>query len=286
MNTLDNAIPIRGYIDHENGIQPTFETCQVNNEENPYFGNGSIYGNGPEGEFYAIFVSALPVILRKGAKAPDRLVVGFALFLEDKVTAIRDAKGERMNAVAVCNLSPGNNSKSKPYKIRDAMLMPGELSDIQLARGIPLWGYFGKTLADGSERIFKVRVRHVTTNGRRVSLVSAICRPGTTDQWIEIEGKFEGSSPAPKPVPLPFWLDANGNKKNVPESAFKGKATQFEYFAWIQWYSAEPAGCPWRGSDGAFIPLTDDALKELAETNYNRRIDYDIALIKNRHNFK
>jgi hypothetical protein len=62
------------------------------------------------------------------------------------------------------------NPKSKPYKIRRAMLQTEEARDNQLVLNLPAAEHF-TTPYNGRERVLEVRVTQREKDGRQVSLV-------------------------------------------------------------------------------------------------------------------
>ena len=145
------------------------------------------YGNAPTGDHKALFVGARIVPYPLGR----RLICSFLILDEDGVEPLLNNMGDNYYAVAVCNVPKGNNPKSKPFKIRKAMLLHDEYDPIGVAMGLPDWGHFsyneGKPL-----RVIGVRIESKGDIENPISIVTHIKRP-RDGVWENIEGEFEGT---------------------------------------------------------------------------------------------
>ena len=145
------------------------------------------YGNTESGDYPAIFTGCFE------GKYPraSRLIFGFAILNADRQTPHDGPDGEGLYAVAVCNKSEGTNPKSKPFKIRKAMLQPEEFQDLRLAVEPPPPEHFTEPYGD-RQRVLDIRVERREKDGRQVSLVTHIRRP-RDGEWQCIEGQYEGA---------------------------------------------------------------------------------------------
>src|SRR5205814_3029355 len=91
------------------------------------------YGNAEPGDYPALFTGCFE------AKYPQasRLIFGFVILNDDRRTPHDGPDGGGLYAVAVCNKSEGTNPKSKPFRIRRAMLQPEEFQDPALSINPP-----------------------------------------------------------------------------------------------------------------------------------------------------
>jgi hypothetical protein len=144
------------------------------------------YGNAPAGEHPAIFTGAFEVPYPKG----KRQLFGFAILNADRQTPHDGPDGGGLWAVAVCNPCVGKNPKSKPFLIRRAMLQPEEFQDLALSINPPPAEHF-EPKPGNTPRVLDIRVVSKQEEGKRVSIVTHICRP-RDGVWQLIEGVFEG----------------------------------------------------------------------------------------------
>jgi hypothetical protein len=170
------------------------------------------YGNSEPGDYPALFTGSFQARYPKGM----RLIFGFAILNDDRRTLSEREDGEGLWAVAVCNPSGGNNPKSKPYKIRKAMLQPEEAADNQLVLNPPPDEQFAAPYGD-RQRVLDIRVVCLQTGNRRVSKVTHICRP-RDGVWQAIEGVYEGGQPGTRNG-RPFWLQEDGIAIRYDEAA-------------------------------------------------------------------
>src|SRR5437763_12194560 len=87
------------------------------------------YGNAEAGESPALFTGSFEAQYPKG----KRLIFGFVILNDDRRTPHDGPDGGGLYAVAVCNKSEGANPKSKPFRIRRAMLQPEEFENPALS---------------------------------------------------------------------------------------------------------------------------------------------------------
>jgi hypothetical protein len=155
------------------------------------------YGNAPAGEYKAIFTGTFPARYPKG----QRLIFGFLLLDQNgRVPLFANDGTTELRAVAVCNLSNGENPKSKPYRICKAMLRQDEFDPIEAAMRVPPPEHFLPAALGEPRRLLGVRV----ARRNDASLVTDIQRP-RDGVWECIEGKFEGG-----PRRRFSWLNADG----------------------------------------------------------------------------
>ena len=145
------------------------------------------YGNAPSGDHKALFVSARTVPYPLGR----RLICSFLILDADGVEPLLNNMGDNYYAVAVCNVPKGNNPKSKPFKIRKAMLLHDEYDPIGVATGLPDWNHFSYD-SDKPMRVIGVRVESRGDLESPISFVTHIKRP-RDGEWETIEGEFEGT---------------------------------------------------------------------------------------------
>ena len=168
------------------------------------------YGNAEPGDYPALFTGASEARYPKGM----RLIYGFAVLNADHRTPQDGPDGGGLYAVAVCNMSPGTNPKSKPFLIRKAMLQPEEFEDPELSICPPPAEHFVGRFGDRL-RVLDVRVTRRETDGHQVSVVTHICRP-RDGEWQCIEGAYEGGARGLRNG-RPFWLQEDGRAIAYPE---------------------------------------------------------------------
>ncbi len=211
------------------------------------------YGNAPEGEHPAIFMSA-----RRTKLVGMRLLFQFLILDSDQKTPLENEQGEPYYAVAVCNDSKCTSPKSKPYKICKAMLRPDEYDPIDVAIEIPNWEHFAERLPDGTRRIIWVRVERRGSTGQLVSLVTHIKSP-RDGVWEPIEGKFEGRR-------LFKWLNKDGRRRQLSRQEEKAlmDSNSEEFDLYGQWNAKSPPYREiWLDKNGHFVPLSSEQVASL-----------------------
>jgi len=154
----------------------------------------SVYGNCYPGEYPATFNG---VSRTKFSKNRSRLIFEFLILTDDRTAPRQDNRGHDLYAVSVCNPSDGLNPKSKPYKIRRAMLEADEYDAIEAARSVPPWEHFVSKRQNGSRRIMMVRVARKGPEVKQVAVVTHLQRP-REGVWECLDQEFEGPSRAIK----------------------------------------------------------------------------------------
>jgi hypothetical protein len=221
------------------------------------------YGNAEAGGYTVLFTGAFEASYPKAR----RLIFGFAILRADRQTLEDGPDGCGLYAVAVCNRSDGTNPKSKPYKIRRAMLQPEEARDNQLVLSLPAAEHFTTPYED-RQRILEVRVTQREKDGRQVSLVTHIRRP-RDGEWQCIEGEYEGAE-AGTVNGRPFWLREDGTAIRYDQDVAhrliqsgqweRGK----EASEWIIWEQTTADHLQqWLNDDGTLRVLTDAEIAAL-----------------------
>lgn len=214
------------------------------------------YGNAPTGEHPALFTGCFEAKYPKAS----RLLFGFVILNPDRETLHDGPDGEGLYAVAVCNQSEGANPKSKPFKIRRAMLQAEEFRDLSLAANPPPPEHFTEPYGD-RHRILDIRVERREKDGNQVSLVTHIRRP-RDGEWQCIEGQYEGAALGMRNG-RPFWLNEDGTTipPNEAQLARVGPDERWEWRCWNQ--TAPEQLAQWRNPDGTLRVLIPDELAEL-----------------------
>jgi hypothetical protein len=214
------------------------------------------YGNAELDDYPALFTGCFEARYPKAS----RLIFGFVILNPDRQTPREGLDGEGLYAVAVCNKSEGTNPKSKPFKIRRAMLQPEEFQDLRLAVEPPPPEHFTQPYGDRL-RVLDIRVERREKDGRQVSLVTHISRP-RDGEWQCIEGVYEGAAPGIGNG-RPFWLNEDqtaipGNNA-VLQRIPRDEATEFLW--WNQ--TTVDQLVQWRNPDGTLRVLAGDELEAL-----------------------
>jgi hypothetical protein len=221
------------------------------------------YGNSDPGEYPALFTGSFEARFPKGM----RLIFGFAVLNPDRQTLHDGPDGGGLWAVAVCNRSDGTNPKSKPYKIRRAMLQPEEAADNQLVLDLPPAEHFTAPYGE-RQRVLDIRVACRDTEAGRLSLVTHICRP-RDGEWQCIEGMYEGGAPETRNG-RPLWLQDDGTAIRYDEAAAgrliaagtwqRGR----EPTEWLMWNQTTLEQLQqWRNNDGSLVVLTEEEIGAL-----------------------
>jgi hypothetical protein len=245
-----------------------------------------VYGNSPEGEFPAILETVFTSKYPRG----ERLIFGFMVLQSDCKAALQDASGDYQYAVAVCNVSKGNNPKSKPAVICRAMLRAEEYKPLVHPTRPPEWGYFLEDLPDGNRRIVDVRVQRRTSAAGTVSNVTHIRRP-RDGEWECIERQFEGKSAqavegAPVRVQGPpelFWLKDgvavscdDWRKRGWPPKGYQlGPDEPLMAAVWNRTNDEEER--KWQDGNGKLIERSGE---DVAKLGTDDRIRYRIARLR------
>lgn len=227
-----------------------------------------VYGNAPAGDHPAAFSHAFEADYPKG----KRLLFSFVVLNEERTMPLKNRSGDDLFAVAVCNVSGGENPKSKPFKICRAMLEADEYDAIASATAVPPWQHFQAPNKLGKRRLLQIRVVQKGPAGRTVSIVTHVCRP-RDNEWECIEGQFEGANPT---THRPKWLNPDGTA--IP---FNDKQTEKfvdsheEMYMWMDWNTTpDDAIAIWVGADGEVVDLSPVALAAL---NLKEQAAYRIA---------
>jgi hypothetical protein len=221
------------------------------------------YGNAESGDYPALFIGCFEASYPKSR----RLIFGFAILNEDRETAHDGPDGEGLYAVAVCNKSEGTNPKSKPFKIRRAMLQPEEYRDLNLVANLPPPEHFTQPHCE-RQRVLDIRVERRQKDGKQVSVVTHICRP-RDGEWQCIEGVYEGAAPGIRNG-RPFWLNEDGTAIRYDD----GHANRLvqagtwqsgqEPTEWLLWHHTTPEQLErWRNPDGTLRVLAADDVAAL-----------------------
>ena len=214
------------------------------------------YGNAEPGDYPALFTGCFEAQYPKAI----RLIVGFVILNPDRATPHDGADGGGLYAVAVCNRSEGTNPKSKPFLIRKAMLQPEEFADLRLSVNPPPPEHFETPYGD-RQRVLDIRVVCRHTDGRRVSLVTDICRP-RDGVWQGIEGVYEGGQPGTRNG-RPFWLQEDGraipfDDRRAAREIEAGRLTREAAFDWQMWErTSRNYYARWLNPDGTLQVLSD-----------------------------
>ena len=214
----------------------------------------TVYGDAPEGEHPAIFVSAQRTKYPKG----PRLIFQFLILNSDQESPLENEEGEPYYAVAVCNVSKGTNPKSKAYKICKAMLRPDEYDPVEVAIAVPSWEHFAQENPDGTRRIIWVRVERRGPIGQLISLVTHIKKP-RDGVWEHIEGKFDGRRHFP-------WLNKDGSFRGLSKEEDRAlfASSPDDYHLYEFWNNDPPRGSAiWLDKQGQFVPLSPEQISSL-----------------------
>ena len=225
------------------------------------------YGNAEPGDYPALFTGCFEARFPKA----KRLIFGFAILNADRRTAHDGPDGGGLYAVAVCNLSEGINPKSKPFRIRKAMLQPEEFADVTLAIRPPPPEHFEARCGERL-RVLDIRVARRDKDGRQVSVVTDICRPRDR-VWQSIEGVYEGAAAGTRNG-RPFWLQEDGRAIRW-EDHFAPRVNREEASEWLFWNQTtnDQLG-RWIRPDGTLLVLTDIEIAALQGADATR---YQIA---------
>lgn len=231
------------------------------------------YGNAEPGDYPALFTGCFEAKFPKAT----RLIFGFVILNPDRKTAHDGPNGGGLYAVAVCNLSEGNNPKSKPFLIRRAMLQREEFEDLALSIKPPPPEHFEKAF-EGRPRVLEIRVAQRETDGKQVSVVTHIRRP-RDGEWRSIEGVYEGRQSGTR---HPFWLQNDGTAIPYPEyhqpvrkMVDEGRLTDAEAMEWYMWRQTREGDYRrWLNPDGSLRELS---VEEVAELGVHNTTIYQIA---------
>jgi hypothetical protein len=231
----------------------------------------TIYPNlAVPGDYPAVFRGTTEVKFPKG----PRLSYAFLILNEDRSTPQKSAAGDDQFAVAICNVSDGNNPKSKPYKIRRAMLEADEYDPIDATSRVPPAEYFLER-HNGAHRVIEVRVACKKFGGGLLALVTHIGRP-RDGEWECIEGKYEG----PKVTAQRFrWLLEDG-RSVAPDPKLERAwgIGPTEGLIWMHWnQTTEEQLNRWKNPNGALLDLAPAEFKQL---NAAEKIRYLVARAK------
>jgi len=219
------------------------------------------YGNAPNGDYPAIFTGAFEA---KYPKSP-RLIFGFTILNADGETPHNGSDGGGLYAVAICNKSDGTNPKSKPFKIRRAMLQPEEFKDLKLATSPPPPEHFTEPY-DDRNRILEIRVERRQTDGKQVSIVTHIRRP-RDGEWQCIEGEYEGPATGMRNI-RPFWLNDDQRTLSFHDPAAE-RVPPEERDEFHFWNQTTPDQLErWRNPDGTLQALTEEELRALHQAEF------------------
>src|SRR5262249_42595706 len=151
------------------------------------------------------------------------------------------------------NKSEGTSPKSKPFKIRRAMLQPEEFKDLKLATKPPPPEHFTEPYGD-QYRILDIRVERRQTDGKQVN-VTHICRP-RDGEWQCIEGEYDGATAGVRNG-RPFWLQEDGTALKLNDALLQRIPREERDEFWF-WNQTRPEQLErWRNPDGNLRVLTE-----------------------------